>query len=55
MTTPIEFCEDCRHHHIPGTCDPNDLTEQGWNAYKASKAVAFPKKTSGQDLKERQQ
>lgn len=55
MTTPIEFCDECRHHHIPGACNPNDLTKQGWNAYKASKAVAFPRKTLERELKGGQQ
>lgn len=50
MTTPVERCDECRRFHIPGVCDPNDLTEAGWRAYRAVKATAFPKTTSGQEL-----
>lgn len=55
MTTQIEFCDECRHHHIPGVCDPNDLTEAGWRAYLAVKAQSFKKPATGNNLKGRQQ
>lgn len=38
---PVEYCEDCRHHHVPGPCDPNDLTEEGWRLYRAARVVTF--------------
>lgn len=55
MTDVIVFCPECRHHHIPGPCDPNDLTEAGWDLYKALKLVTFPKRDSEQNLKAGQQ
>jgi hypothetical protein len=51
VTTPIAYCDECRHHHIPGPCDPNDLTDEGWNLYRALKLVTFPKRDSEQNLK----
>lgn len=55
MTDVIEFCHECRHHHIPGPCDPNDLTEEGWRLYRAARLLTFKSTNSDKKLKAGQQ
>jgi hypothetical protein len=55
MTDVIEFCPECRHHHIPGPCDPNDLTEEGWRLYRAMRVQTFKSTDSDKKLKAGQQ